>query len=87
MEFHQEFTGTRVPLEYQINNGIVGQIQREVIAKGEIEYMKHTPLPNSVDNLADAAEIMWLKTLEKMSSQTNTSNVEQKPPKYEDNCS
>ena len=87
MEFHQEFTGTRVPLEYQINNGIVGQIQREVIAKGEIEYMKHTPLPNSVDNLADAAEIMWLKTLEKMSSQTNTSIVEQKPPKYEDNCS
>ena len=49
--------------------------------------MKHTPLPNSVDNFADAAEIMWLKTLEEMSSQTNTSNVEQKPPKYEDNCS
>lgn len=33
MEFHQEFTGTRVPLKYQINNGIVGQIQREIIAK------------------------------------------------------
>lgn len=49
--------------------------------------MEHTPLTNSVDNLADAAEIMWLKTLEEMSSQTNTSHVEQKPPKYEDSCS
>lgn len=49
--------------------------------------MEHTPLPNSVDNFADAAEIMLLKILDEMSSQTNTSNVEQKPPKYEDSCS
>ena len=43
--------------------------------------MEHTPLPNSVDNFADAAEIMLLKTLEEMSNQTATSNAEQKQPK------